>query len=132
VQIASAGSVGGSGPDYVDPSGQAIAAIERRLTQQVRNNRSPPEIAETRFALAQAIWNSSDAEEAQFRALSLARESKAALDAVADQDANVLELRDAVDDWISKREGPIIKPHGKYIEVRQDMIKRAGLTLTGF
>jgi IS5 family transposase len=121
----------------MDPSGQAIAAIERRLDQQIRKNRSPPEIAETRFALAQAIWNSSDAAEAQNRALSLARESKAALDAVADQDSTVLELRDAVNDWISMREGPISKPRGHLLGVRRDQLRLAPsddtrLTDTGF
>ncbi|HET6981771.1 MAG TPA: hypothetical protein VFI53_06500, partial [Myxococcaceae bacterium] len=80
------------------------------LDQEIRQNRSAPEIAETRFTLAQAIWNSSDAEEAQNRALGLARQSKAALDAVAEQDTTVVELRDAVNDWISEREGPVGKP----------------------
>ena len=108
VEMAAAASPGGSGPDYVDPTGQSIAAIERRLDQQIRQNRSPPEIAETRFTLAQAIWNSSDAEETQTRALTLARQSKAALDAVADRDTDmsVLELREAVNDWISGARRP--------------------------
>ena len=112
LQLASAASSGGSGPDFVDPTGQTIAALERRLDQQIRQNRSPPEIAQTRFTLAQAIWNSSDAQEVQTRALSLARQSKAALDAVPEQDTNVsvIELREAVNDWISVREGPIGKP----------------------
>lgn len=137
LQVASIAPTGGSGADYVDPSGQAIAAIERRLEQQIRKNRSPPEIAETRFALAQAIWNSSDAAEAQTRALSLARESKAALDAVIDQDSTVLELRDAVNDWISVREGPINKPRGNLIDTRRDQLRMApmdnlGLTDIGF
>jgi len=112
LQLASldSGGGGGSAPEFADPSGQSIAAIERRLDQQIRENRSAPEIAETRFTLAQAIWNSSDAEDAQTRALILARQSKAALDAVADQDTTVVELRDAVNDWISEREGPVGKP----------------------
>jgi hypothetical protein len=112
LQLASleSGGGGGSAPEFTDPSGQTIAAIERRLDQQIRQNRSAPEIAETRFTLAQAIWNSSDAEDAQTRALTLARQSKAALDLVADQDTTVVELRDAVNDWISEREGPVGKP----------------------
>jgi hypothetical protein len=130
LQVASVTSAGGSGPDYVDPSGEGIAAIERRLEQQIRKNRSPPEIAQTRFTLAQAIWNSSDAAEAQNRALSLARESKAALDAVADRDATVLELRDAVNDWISVREGPINKPHGNVVGVTQDELRLAPMDST--
>ncbi len=122
LQIASSASVGGSGPDYLDPSSQTIAAIERRLNQQVRNRRSPPEIAETRFVLAQAIWNSSDAEPAQNRALNLARESKAALDALSDHDTTVLELREAVNDWITDREGRIDKP-SHYIGTRLNELK---------
>ena len=111
LQLASLESAGGgSAPAFADPSGQSIAAIERRLDQEIRQNRSAPEIAQTRFTLAQAIWNSSDAEEAQSRALGLARQSKAALDAVAEQDTTVVELRDAVNDWISEREGPVGKP----------------------
>jgi len=107
----------------VDPTGQTIAAIERRLDQQIRHNRSPPEIAETRFALAQAIWNSSDGEQAQIRALTLARQSKAELESVAGLDANVnlLELRNQVTDWLSLREGPIGKPRGNLtVETRRD------------
>ncbi|HZJ53667.1 MAG TPA: serine/threonine-protein kinase [Myxococcaceae bacterium] len=123
VQIASAATPYGSGPDFVDPTGQTIAAIERRLDQQIRHNRSPPEIAQTRFALAQAIWNSSDTEQSQIRALSLARQSKAELDAVAGLNANVslLELRAQVNDWISLREGPVGKPRGNLtVETRRD------------
>ena len=127
----SSASVGGSGGDYVDPSGQSIAAIERRLDQQIRNHRSPPEIAETRFALAQAIWNSSDAEAAQTRALTLARESKAALDGVVDQDADVVELRAAVNDWISVREGPIVKPRSNLLERRGEGLERSTTNTTG-
>ena len=140
VEMASAASPGGSGPDYVDPTGQSIAAIERRLDQQIRQNRSPPEIAETRFTLAQAIWNSSDAEETQTRALTLARQSKAALDAVADRDTDmsVLELREAVNDWISVREGPIGKPRGNLVGTNRAQLKLSpvdisrGPTDTGF
>ena len=112
LQIASSQTPVGSGPDFVDPNGQTIAAIERRLDQQIRQNRNPPEIAQTRFALAQAIWNSSDGEQAQNRALSLARQSKAELEGVAGLNANVslLELRNQVNDWISLREGPGGKP----------------------
>ncbi|HUM09408.1 MAG TPA: serine/threonine-protein kinase [Myxococcaceae bacterium] len=137
LQVASIAPSGGSGLDYVDPSGQAIATIERRLDQQIRNNRSPPEIAQTRFALAQAIWNSSDATEAQTRALSLARQSKAALDAVVDQDSTVVELREAVNDWISVREGPINKPRGNLLDTRRDELRMApmenmGLSDIGF
>jgi len=110
LQLASAESTGGSGADFMDPTGQTIAALERRLDQQIRQNRSPPEIAQTRFALAQAFWNSSDAEEVQSRALNLARQSKAALDAIPKDDDSVKDLRDAVNDWISSREGPIGKP----------------------
>jgi len=123
LQVASAATPYGSGPDFVDPTGETIAAIERRLEQQIRHNRSPPEIAQTRFALAQAIWNSSDAEQAQIRALSLARQSKAELESVAGLDANVslLELRAQVTDWISLREGPIGKPRGNLtVETRRD------------
>jgi len=110
--LASVGGSGGSGPDFVDPNGETIAAIERRLDQQIRQNRSPSEIAQTRFDLAQAIWNSSAAEVVQSRALTLARQSMAALDAVPEQesDASVIELRQAVNQWISSREGPIDKP----------------------
>jgi hypothetical protein len=137
--MASAASPGGSGPDYVDPTGQTIAAIERRLDQEIRQNRSAPEIAETRFTLAQAIWNSSDAEETQTRALTLARQSKAALDAWKDRDTDVsvVELREAVNDWISVREGPIGKP-GHLIGTNGAQLKLApvgtnrGPTETGF
>ena len=139
-QLASAASPGGAGPDYVDPTGQTIAAIERRLDQQIRQNRSPPEIAETRFTLAQAIWNSSDAEETQSRALTLAKQSKAALDAVADRDTDVsvVELREAVNDWISVREGPIGKPRGNAVGTNRADLRLApvdttrGPTDTGF
>lgn len=138
LQLASAAGSGGSGPDFMDPAGQTIAAIERRLDEQIRQNRSPPEIAQTRFTLAQAIWNSSDAEEVQTRALSLARQSKAALDAVPEQDtsSSVLELREAVNDWISVREGPIGKP-GHLVGVNGTELKLAptgdrGLTNLGF
>jgi hypothetical protein len=140
VQMASAASAGGSGPDYVDPTRQTIDAIERRLDQQIRQNRSTPEIAQTRFTLAQAIWNSSDAEEAQTRALTLARQSKAALDAVAnrDTDTSVLELREAVNDWISVREGPIGKPRANLVGTNRAELRLApvdttrGPTDTGF
>jgi hypothetical protein len=139
VQMASAASPSGSGPDYVDPTGQTIAALERRLDQEIRQNRSTPEIAQTRFTLAQAIWNSSDAEETQTRALALARQSKAALDAWKDRDTDVsvLELREAVNDWISSREGPIGKP-GHLVGTNRAQLKLApvdtnrGLTETGF
>ncbi|HET9036992.1 MAG TPA: protein kinase [Myxococcaceae bacterium] len=126
LQLASAATPYGSAPDFVDPTGQTIAAIERRLDQQIRHNRSPPEIAETRFALAQAIWNSSDGEQAQNRALTLARQSKAELESVAGLDANVslLELRNQVTDWISLREGPIGKPRGNLtVETRRDGLR---------
>jgi hypothetical protein len=128
LQVASAATPYGSAPDFMDPTGQTIAAIERRLDQQIRHNRSPPEIAETRFALAQAIWNSSDAEQAQTRALSLARQSKAELESVAGLDANVnlLELRNQVTDWISLREGPVGKPRGNLtVETRRDGLRQA-------
>lgn len=140
VQMASAASPGGSAPDYVDPAGQTIAAIERRLDQEIRQNRSAPEIAQTRFTLAQAIWNSSDAEQTQTRALALARQSKAALDAWADRDTDVsvVELREAVNDWISSREGPIGKPRANIIGTNRAQLKldpvdsNRGLTETGF
>jgi hypothetical protein len=96
----------------VDPTGGNIAAIERRLDQQIRQNRSAPEIAQTRFALAQALWNSSDTVELQARALSLARQSKADLDSVANEEPSVVELRQAVNDWLTVREGPVFKPRG--------------------
>jgi hypothetical protein len=96
----------------VDPSAATIAAIERRLDQQMRLNKSAPEIAQTQFALAQVLWNSSDAAELQSRALSLARQSKAALDAVSAEDSSVVELRQAVNDWLTVREGPTGKPRG--------------------
>jgi len=123
VQLASSGLGGGSGPDWVDPTGQNIAAIERRLDQQIRQNRSPPEIAQTRFALAQAIWDSSDAAGAQNRALTLARESKAALDAVTNDDSTVVELRQAVNDWITMREGPVGKPGGPHLTFEHAQLK---------
>ena len=71
-------------------------------------------IAGTRFALAVAIWDSSDAESSQTRALALARQSKAALATVPARDLNpsVTELQQTVDDWLSQREGPVDKPHG--------------------
>ncbi|HEY3586604.1 MAG TPA: hypothetical protein VGK85_05620, partial [Myxococcaceae bacterium] len=122
VQLASVGGSGGSGPDFVDPNGESIAAIERRLDQQIRQNRSPSEIAQTRFTLAQAIWNSSGAEEVQIRALTLAQQSKEALDAVPDQNPDVIELRQAVNDWISSREGPIGKP-GRLLGTNQAELK---------
>jgi hypothetical protein len=96
----------------VDPSAATIAAIERRLDQQMRLNKSAPEIAQTQFALAQVLWNSSDAAELQSRALSLARQSKATLDAVSVEDSSVVELRQAVNDWLIVREGPAGKPRG--------------------
>ena len=99
---------------------------------RIRQNRSPPEIAQTRFTLAQAIWNSSDAEETQTRALTLARQSKAALDAVAnrDTDTSVLELREAVNDWISVREGPIGKPGGNLVGTNRAQLKIAPVDIT--
>ncbi len=112
VQWAASGLAGPSGPDWVDPSAATIAAIERRLDQQIRLNKSAPEIAQTQFALAQVLWNSSDAAELQSRALSLARQSKAALDAVSMEDSSVVELRQAVNDWLIVREGPTGKPRG--------------------
>ena len=123
----------------MDPTRQTIDAIERRLDQQIRQNRSTPEIAQTRFTLAQAIWNSSEAEETQTRALALARQSKAALDAWKDRDSDVsvVELREAVNDWISVREGPIGKP-GHLVGTNRAQLKIApvdtnrGLTETGF
>jgi len=111
VQVASA-SLAASGDVWTDPSAENIAAIERRLAQQIRQQRAPPEIAQTQFALAQAIWDSTDAAESQNRALDLARKSKATLDSVQDGDASVAELRQAVDHWISMRTGPIDKPRG--------------------
>jgi Protein kinase domain len=126
LQLASAASPSGSAPDFVDPTGQTIAAIERRLEQQIRHKRSPPEIAETRFALAQAIWNSSDAEQSQNRALGLARQSKEALDAVPDvyRNQSMRELRNEVSDWLSVREGPILKPRGNLtVETRRDGLR---------
>ncbi len=112
VQWAASGLAGPSGPDWVDPSAATIAAIERRLDQQIRLNKSAPEIAQTQFALAQVLWNSSDAAELQSRALSLARQSKAALDTVSVEDSSVVELRQAVNDWLIVREGPAGKPRG--------------------
>jgi hypothetical protein len=140
LQLASleSGGGGGAAPDFSDPSGQTIAAIERRLDQQIRQNRSAPEIAETRFTLAQAIWNSSDAQDAQSRALGLARQSKAALDAVAVQDRTVVGLRDAVSDWISEREGPVGKPlpGGHLIQGRSGLklepVDKVGWSATDF
>jgi Protein kinase domain len=121
LQLASAAAPYGSGADFVDPSGETIAAIERRLAQQIRQHRSSPEIAQTRFALAQAIWNSSEAEESQSRALTLARQSKAALDVAVARGKVSAELRDAVDDWLSAREAPVIKPRGNLtVETRRD------------
>ena len=113
-QWAASGLAGPSGPDWVDPSAATLAAIQRRLDQQIRLNRSPPEIAQTRFALAQALWNSTDSEDLQVRALSLARDSRAALDAVTTEDRTLVQLRKEVDDWISVREdpGPFNKPRG--------------------
>jgi len=99
-----------SSPEWVDPSAATIASIERRLEQQIRLNRSPPEIAQTRFALAQALWNSSDTDESQIRALALARQSKAALDSLSDSNSSLVELRQQVDDWIRVRTGPVSKP----------------------
>jgi hypothetical protein len=141
LQLASleSGGGGGSAPEFADPSGQTISAIERRLDQQIRQNRSASEIAETRFTLAQAIWNASDAEDAQSRALTLARQSKAALDAVADQDTTVVELRDAVNDWISEREGPVGKPprgghliHQGRSGLKIEPVDKVGWTATDF
>ena len=79
------------------------------------------------------------AEETQTRALTLARQSKAALDAVAnrDTDTSVLELRAAVSDWITVREGPIGKP-GHLVGTNRAEMRLApvdttrGQTNTGF
>ncbi|MGZ6141259.1 MAG: protein kinase domain-containing protein [Myxococcaceae bacterium] len=130
VQWASSGLAGPSGPDWVDPSAATIAAIERRLDQQIRLNKSAPEIAQTQFALAQVLWNSSDAAELQSRALSLARQSKAALDAVSVEDSSVVELRQAVNDWLVVREGPTGKPRGGGLIRGQLQLKRESLDPT--
>jgi hypothetical protein len=106
-----------SSPEFVDSSAATIASIEHRLDQQIRQNRSPPEIAQTRFALAQALWNSSDAEDSQTRALALARQSKAALDSLSDSNSSLLELRQQVDDWISLRTGPVSKPRDSRLTI---------------
>ena len=111
VEWASAGPASSASPDWVDPSGATIAAIERRLHQQIQQNKSPHGIAQTQFALAQALWNSTDSEDLQARAVSLAQQSKAALDAVTGEDLSVVQLRKEVDNWLNTREsGPFYKP----------------------
>jgi len=75
----------------------------------------------------------------QARALTLARQSKAALDAVADQeqDVSVLELREAVNDWLTVREGPLGKPLPNLVgedraALKADSMRNWGPTDTGF
>jgi hypothetical protein len=77
--------------------------------------------------------------DASTRALSLARQSRAALDAVAaeDPDVSVLELRQAVNDWISTRERPVGKPRGNLVGINRVDLKISpnadrGATGSGF
>jgi hypothetical protein len=105
-----------AGGDLVWDDGAAtqIDSIERKLSLQIQQHRSTSVIAGTRFALAQAIWDSSVAASSQSRALALARQSKAALATVPARliDPSVAELQQNVDDWLNQREGPVEKPHG--------------------
>ena len=122
-------SVSGSGnSEWNDVASGGVDMLERRLSLQLEQHRSPSVIAETRFSLAQAIWDSSDSDATpancaaaqatvttpRCRALSLARQSKAALATVAsyDQDPSVQALAQSVDDWLSERDNPVMKPRG--------------------
>ncbi len=95
--------------EWQDASVATIAAIERRLDLQIQQRQSTTTIAQTRFALAQTIWNATDSPAAQTRALSLAHQTQADLQAAPDI-SPVRELRENVSEWIDAREGPISKP----------------------
>jgi hypothetical protein len=95
--------------EWQDGSAATIAAIERRLDLQIQQRQSTTTIAQTRFALAQTIWNATDSPAAQDRALSLAYQTQAELQTQPDI-STVRELRQSVSDWIDLREGPISKP----------------------
>jgi serine/threonine protein kinase len=101
----------GSAPalEWQDSSAATIAAIERRLSLQIEQRQSTTTIAQTRFALAQTIWDATDSPAAQDRALSLAYQTQADLQAAPDI-STVRELRQNVTQWIDSREGPVTKP----------------------
>jgi serine/threonine protein kinase len=96
--------------EWQDGSAATIAAVERRLNLQIEQHQSTTTIAQTRFALAQTIWNATDAPAAQNRALSLAHQTQADLQTAPDI-STVRELRQNVSEWIdSREEGPMFKP----------------------
>jgi len=97
-------SIPGAGTSQWDDTAAAgIDTLERKLALQIEQHRSSSVIAGTRFALARAIWDNSDAPSAQSRALTLANESKAALAAIPvyNLSPGVKELRESVDDWLN-------------------------------
>ena len=107
-------------PSPPEEPASGMTAPRRRSTPssgasslQIQQHRSTSVIAETRFALAVAIWDSSDAESSQTRALDPgAPEQGRPGDwcPVADSNPSVPELQQTVDDWLNQREGPTEKP----------------------
>ena len=127
-ELAQLSGAAGGGSEWDDLSTGEVDLLERRLSLQIEQHRSTSVIAETRFSLAQAIWDSSDSDATpagcasaqattttpRCRALALARQSKAALATVAsyDPDPSVQALAQTVDDWLNQREDPVTKPRG--------------------
>jgi serine/threonine protein kinase len=127
-ELAQLSGTGGASSEWDDLSTGEVDLLERRLSLQIEQHRSTSVIAETRFSLAQAIWDSSDSDASptdcasaqattttpRCRALVLARQSKAALATVAayDPDPSVQALAQTVDDWLNEREDPVTKPRG--------------------
>jgi hypothetical protein len=107
---------GGGTPalQWQDSSAATISAIENRLALQIEQKQSTTTISQTRFALAQALWNTTDSPATQSRALALAYQTQAELRSAPDV-STVRALRQDVTDWIDAHDGPISKP-GRLID----------------
>ena len=99
VGVQTAGSAAGAPPGVVQADGSAlrIASLEQQLNVSLQQG-DPTQIAQARFALAQAL--ASDPTQ-QARALSLAEQARDDLSGATD-DASTRALRQKLDQWISE------------------------------
>jgi tetratricopeptide (TPR) repeat protein len=81
-------------------AGDAIAPLERALALRVAGDAPKEDMAETRFALATALWDRGDAGKDRERARALAVQAQAGLDGAG---AAAVRARGAVDEWLRAR-----------------------------
>lgn len=86
----------------MDRPGEAIEPLERTLAMRIQRDRESEEVAESRFVLAQALW---DARRDRPRAIQLARQARAYIKNLGHPPGNPHIVND-IDSWFADNRLP--------------------------